>query len=55
MFTIDSILITVIFFGAVFYLSRHYFKKWKSPKACGSGGCGCGQGSSKVFSKDKNS
>lgn len=54
MFAIDTIVVVLIILAALAYLGRHYLKKWKSPKACGSGACGCSQTKSKVFSKDKS-
>ncbi len=54
MISLDSIVVILLVLGAVVYLGRLYFKKWKSPKACGSANCGCAQSDSKLFAKEKS-
>ena len=48
----DTIVVTLLILGAVSYLAQHYVRRWKSPKACGSGNCGCTARHSKLFAKD---
>lgn len=54
MTALDSIIVILIVLGALAYLGRHYFKKWKSPKACGTDSCGCAKTDSKLLAKEKS-
>ncbi|MBH53463.1 MAG: hypothetical protein CMI18_03845 [Opitutaceae bacterium] len=51
---LDTLLVILVVLGASVYLGRHYYKKWKSPKACGTGSCSCSQSESKMLSKEKS-
>ena len=54
MIALDSIIVILIVLGALAYLGRRYYKKWKSPKACGSENCGCAQSDSKLLAKENS-
>ena len=53
MIALDSIIVILIVLGALAYLGRRYYKKWKSPKSCALENCGCAQTHSKRFAKEK--
>ncbi|MBC9868783.1 MAG: FeoB-associated Cys-rich membrane protein [Opitutae bacterium] len=54
MIALDSIIVILIVLGALAYLGRRYYKKWKSPKACGMENCGCTKTHSKLLAKEKS-
>lgn len=53
MIALDSIIVILIVLGALAYLGRRYYKKWKSPKSCGLENCGCTQTHSKLLPQKK--